>query len=337
MIPTIEINEKSRTPKYIQLAESISRKIKNKSLSNDEQLPSINLLSALYDLSRDTVRKAYLELKKKDLVEGVRGKGYYIKFPQVQRKRIFFLMNKLSSHKKQLYDAFMRTLGPEVKIDFFIYNNHFDLFKQLLLNNQDDYSHYVIIPHFYSHGDRAVELINRLPKEKLILLDKKLDKIEGVYACVYQDFEKNIYDSMTEAKELLRKYQTLKLVFPLNTYQPREIINGFQKYCFENFCNGKLVANLDKEEVKEGEAYITMMEDDLVSLIKKIKKTDLKVGKHIGILSYNENPLKEILLDGITVMSTDFEQLGRTAAEFILNEEKEHRSNPFRLIIRNSL
>ena len=79
------------------------------------------------------------------------------------------------------------------------------------------------------------------------------------------------------------------------------------------------------------------MEHDLVSLIKKTKEENLRVGKDIGILSYNENPLKEILLDGITVMSTDFWGMGEKAAKMILNNDLSHFENPFRLIVRHSL
>jgi DNA-binding LacI/PurR family transcriptional regulator len=61
------------------------------------------------------------------------------------------------------------------------------------------------------------------------------------------------------------------------------------------------------------------------------------VGEEIGILSYNESPYKEVLLDGIAVISTDFVQLGRTAANLVLSGEKMHISNPFSLILRNSI
>ncbi len=338
MLSAIEIKDNSRTPKYLQLAHSLSTRIEDQTLSREEQLPSINLLSSYYDISRDTARKAYLELKRKNLVVGVKGKGYYIKEDtSPSRKRIFFLTNKLSAHKKALFEAFQKELGPDAKVELFIYNNRYEVFRHLLLDNLEGYSHYVIIPHFYSDGDKALELINRIPKNKLILLDKKLKGISGDYACVYQDFENNIYDSMHEALQQLKKYKLLKLIFPLGTYQPREIIHGFQSFCIKFGFQGKLVTDVSKEPIEKGEVYITMMEEDLVTVVKRIKSMDLKVGNEVGILSYNENPLKEVLLDGITVMSTDFQMIGRSAARLIHSGEKEHISNPFRLILRNSL
>jgi len=63
----------------------------------------------------------------------------------------------------------------------------------------------------------------------------------------------------------------------------------------------------------------------------------LTVGKDIGIISYNETPLKEILLDGITTISTDHDQMGRTAAGLINENKHAIIKNPFTLIRRKSL
>ena len=79
------------------------------------------------------------------------------------------------------------------------------------------------------------------------------------------------------------------------------------------------------------------MEADLVTLIKKVKDLGLKVGDQVGIISYNESPIKEILLDGITTMSTDFAAMGRRAAEMILKKEVGSVENAFQLRLRSSL
>ena len=338
MRTSIEISDHSRTPKYIQLAKHLTTKIENKLIAVDEQLPSINYLSAEYDISRDTARKAYIELKRRNLVEGVRGKGYYVKVaPQCVDRKIFFLTNKLSAHKKTLYDALREELGASTKIDFFIYNSDIDQFEQLIMNNLTGYTHYVIIPHFYKEDRRAADIIRYIPKDKLIMLDRKMMQLGDNYGSVYQDFEHNLYSALTEAKSHLRKYSTLKLIFPLKAYQPREIISGFQNFCIANQMQGKLVVDVEKDQFQPGDVFISMMEDELVSIIKKSRTLGLKVGQDIGIISYNENPLKEVLLDGITVISTDFEQMGRDAASMIRTGERMHLSNPFRLILRNSL
>jgi DNA-binding LacI/PurR family transcriptional regulator len=79
------------------------------------------------------------------------------------------------------------------------------------------------------------------------------------------------------------------------------------------------------------------MEDDLVELIEKIIGDNLQPGKEIGVISYNETPLKKIILNGITTISTNFKLMGEKAAEMILDNNKEHVAIPFFVTERNSL
>ena len=79
------------------------------------------------------------------------------------------------------------------------------------------------------------------------------------------------------------------------------------------------------------------MEDDLVILIEKILSQGLKVGHDVGVISYNETPLKKIILDGITTISTDFQMMGEKTAELILKNSLEHVEARFYLTLRNSL
>ncbi|MGF7230548.1 substrate-binding domain-containing protein [Arachidicoccus sp.] len=79
------------------------------------------------------------------------------------------------------------------------------------------------------------------------------------------------------------------------------------------------------------------MEDDLVILIKKILESKLEVGKEVGIISYNETPIKQIILNGITTISADFKYMGQRAAEMIIEKQLEHSSVPFYLTLRASL
>jgi DNA-binding LacI/PurR family transcriptional regulator len=91
------------------------------------------------------------------------------------------------------------------------------------------------------------------------------------------------------------------------------------------------------ETISEGDVYIVVMEDDLVKLIEIIMLTDFKIGQQVGIISYNETPIKKVILNGITTISTDFHQMGEMAADLIRNNSKEHLRVPFKLTLRESL
>jgi len=247
------------------------------------------------------------------------------------------LFNKLSAHKKIIYDALVAALGDDVAIDFYIYNNDFNLFKKLLQSKKQDYSHYVIIPHFIEGGENAHEIINTIPKDKLILLDKNIAGIEGDYSVVFENFEKDIFEALTQARAQLSKYHTLKLIFPDQSYFPVEIINGFQRFCQQYAFNYEVVNNISIAPINKGEAFINLMEDDLVILLERIMEHKLKVGKEVGVISYNETPIKKVILNGITTISTDFKYMGTVAASMILESSKSHIEVPFYYTRRSSL
>jgi len=334
----IYFDDFSATPKYQQLANSIIKAIEDGKLQTDDVLPSINELSFEYEICRDTAEKGYKFLKKQGIIGSVPGKGYFIKSTDVNKTtKIFLMFNKLSPHKKIIYDAFVSSLRDTASIDFYIYNNDLALFKKLLQNSKTDYHYYVILPHFIEGGDTAHNIINTIPKEKLILLDKVIPGVTGNFGAVYENFEKDIYTSLEQALEPLQKYHTIKIIFPENSYYPDEIIKGFTSFCKEYAFNFKVVHDISEETIGKGEVFINLMDNDLVVLIERIMESKLKVGKDVGVISYNETPLKKIILDGVTTISTDFEAMGVETARIIQENQLRHVEVPFHLTLRASL
>ncbi|QJD95258.1 GntR family transcriptional regulator [Mucilaginibacter robiniae] len=334
----IEIDYYSSTPKYLQLANSIAKAVRDNKLYKNDILPSINELNYNFEISRDTAEKAYKHLKSIGILGSVPGKGYYIKSTEaIQQFKVFLLFNKLSTHKKIIYDALVAGLDNQAAIDLYIYNNDYALFKKFLENAGDDYTHYVIVSHFLEGGENAHELINRIPKDKLILLDKLIKGVDGDCAAVYENFEKDIFSALEQALPQLRKYHTIKITFPESTYFPNEILQGCSNFCTQYGFHYKVAHQVETEPIDAGEAFITLMEHDVVTLVERILQTDLQVGKDVGVISYNETPLKKIILNGLTTISTDFQKMGEVTAQLILNHHCSHIEIPFYLRLRASL
>jgi DNA-binding transcriptional regulator YhcF (GntR family) len=334
----IVIDYISATPKYLQLANGIIKAIGDRKLKKEDMLPSINELSFEFEMSRDTAEKGYKYLKEMGVVGSVPGKGYFIKSIDTKVElKIFLLFNKLSPHKKIIYDSFAQALGDIASIDFYIYNNDYSFFKKLIENKKNDYTHYVIIPHFNEGGENVQEILNDIPPEKLILLDKLQPNIQGKFGAVYEEFEKDIYGALKQALPRLIKYDAIHIVFPRDSYFPKEILQGFNKFCQQYAFSYKIVHEIQEEEINKGTVYICLMDIDLVTLIEKIISSKLKVGKDVGVISYNESPMKKIILNGITTISTDFDMMGIKAAELILNKSTAHIAIPFSLTLRPSL
>jgi DNA-binding transcriptional regulator YhcF (GntR family) len=342
----LDIDENSRKPKYIQIVDSITQNITQGNFYIDDKMPSINMLSEEFYLSRDTVEKAYKILKERKIITSVRGKGFYIARTNLNLKiNILFLVNKLSSYKLQIYNAFNRSIGANSHTDLQIYHCDETVFLNLLEKNKGAYDYFVIMSHFKSDAfkhvsapDKVLQVINKIPKDKLIMLDNLNNKIDGKIVKVYQDYENDIYESLIKGYKKIVKYKKLMLVYPAKSVYPypKRIVHGFRKFCIEKLLDFEVIDEIyDDMVLKNGDLFITIVEDDLVNLINQIRDKEFTIGKDIGVLSYNDTPLKDLL--GISVLSTDFNTMGKTAAQMILNKEKGSVKNPFNFIDRESM
>ena len=334
----IVLDYRSATPKYQQLANSVIHAIQEGKIAKNDVLPSLSELSFEFEISRDTAERGYKYLKDFGILGSVPGKGYFIKSIEIdQPRKVFLLFNKLSPHKKIIYDSIVASLNKQASIDFYIYDNDFSFFKKLLASKKEGYTHYVIIPHFIEGGENAFEVINSIDKNKLILLDKLVPGVTGQFGAVYENFEKDIFNALEKALPRLTNYHTIKIIFPKHSYFSQEILKGYHLFCDTYAFAHKIVHQIEDEPISAGEVYINLMEDDLVKLIEQILITKLKVGKEVGVISYNETPMKKIILEGITTISTDFKMMGERTAEMILSNSKEHIEIPFYLTLRPSL
>lgn len=335
----LKIDSNLKIPKYIQIVNAVSNAIRQGKLKKGDNIFSINELSDEFLLSRDTVQKAYNLLRKKGIITSVKGKGFYINRTDISTPlRILLLFNKISNYKRQIYHSFVNTMGDKAAVDLKIHHSNTQVLDSLITENLHEYDYYVLMPHFYSDADEIYTIIKKIPAEQIIILDKDLPHTYSKYAGVYQDFKNDIYNALESGLDSIRKYSKLILVFPKIIPYPKEIITGFRSFCNSHNMAYNIIDEIEEETIIiKKEAYVVIEETDLVTLIKSCQTQNLKVGKDIGIISYNDTLLKEILLDGITVISTDHQLMGETAAKLILENRKEKIKNPFTFIKRKSL
>jgi DNA-binding transcriptional regulator YhcF (GntR family) len=333
-----QIDGSRRTPKYLQLAHCITKAIKNGNLKNNDRIPSINELSNEFILSRHTVQKAYCLLIETGIIVPIQGKGFYINRTDIGTPyRVLLIMNKISNYKKLIYNSFIQTLGSKAVVELKVHHSNVSLLDEFITGHAKEFDYILIMPHFYEDQEKALEIIRKIPKDKLILLDKEIPGVES-FASVHQDFKNDISEALESALPQLEKYQELILVFPKLVNYPQEIAAGFKNFCIQQQFKSQIIPEVnDTLQITKGKVFIVIEEADLVNIIRQSKKTGLQPGKDYGIISFNDTPLKEILLDGITVISTDHEQMGAIAAKLILENRREKIKNSAHLILRNSL
>ena len=334
----ITFNTTSNKPKFQQLIDFIIDAIEDGSLVRGQRLPSINAISESSGIARMTVAKAYDELRALGLVTSHHGKGFYVNSTDTRSQlNIFVLFDALTPYKEILYENMLKILGEDVNINIFFHHHNLKVFENLILNNLGTYNFYVIMPHFYQD---VTSILEQIPKEKLLILDIDVPKFGNDYAILHQNFEQNIYQGLSEAELLIRKYQTLTLILSSKNFQytPDGIIKGFERFCQEKGIRYEIISNLEEQQhLKKDHAYLLFREDDLVRAINWSNKKGLKIGKNIGLISYDDTPIKEILAEGISVISNDFALMGKRAAEMILSKEKGRFVNESKFIKRNSL
>lgn len=332
------IDSTSATPKYLQVVNAVIADIEAGILKRGERVPSINETSEMYYLSRDTIEKAYKVLRKRGVISSVKGKGCYIsKSFTTDKIRVLLLFNKLSAYKKTVYYSLLKTLGEDAIVDMHIHHYDGKICENFINENLGKYHYFVIMPHFYNNLEAAMQTIQKIPAEKLLLLDKNMESYTGKCAAIYQDFERDIRNALHSGKDLLDKYKKLILVYPKDMSYPIEIVKGFRHFCRERSIEHAVISNINEEPIMPKSAYIVLEESDLVDLIEQSRSLGMSLGKDLGLISYNDTPLKKILDNGITVISTDHEKMGETAAYMLKNKVRERIHNPFTLIRRNSL
>lgn len=329
----ITVDNHSNLPKYKQIVFSIESAISENRLKKNDKLPSVNKVSLEFSISRDTVLLAYDELKKRGIIYAILGKGYYVKSVEFSfEQRIFLLFDELNIFKEDIYNSFLEKMNNTAQVDIFFHHFNIEMFKKLINESNGNYSKYIIMP---TNLVGAASLIKTLPKQDVYILDQTNSDLKD-FPSIHQNFVKDIYEALQQGKDLIDKYQKLVLIFP-GFREPLGMKIGFEKFCIDYNFNYEIISQFEEREIQIGEIYVIPDDRDLVKVIEKSKTQKLKLGLDFGIISYNETPLKKVVENGITTISTDFNEMGRQLAEMILENKKVQIENKNSLIIRNSL
>ncbi|MDY8137966.1 GntR family transcriptional regulator [Aquimarina sp. 2201CG5-10] len=329
----ISIRSNTSVPKYKQIIVSVEEAILNGVYKRDDKLPSINSIRNRFSLSRDTVLLAYNDLKLRGIIQAIPGKGYYIKSENISTvQKIFLLFDELNAFKEDLYNSFLSNLDEGVEVDIFFHHFNLSVFSKLIYDNIGIYHSYIIMPANLKNTHLVIE---KLPTKRVYILDQTHKGLQR-YPGIFQNFEKDLHKALHIGLELLKKYQNLVLLFEKDK-QPTGILKGFKKFCIDKGFKHEVIDQLNDRIFKSGEVYLIPDDRNLIRIIKKVKEQKLVLCEDIGIVSYNDTLLKEIVEGGITTISTDFKKMGERLAQMIMQKENLKIENPNHLIIRNSL
>jgi len=332
-VKIIQIDDSIEVPKYRQIINSVCHAINRGDLKRGDKSPSINQICKEFDLSRDTVMVAFDELKSKGIIRSVPGKGYYVKSTELYKEeKVFLLFDELNAFKEDLYTSFINKLDSKITVDIFFHHFNFQIFKDLITRSAGKYTSYVIMPATF---EETSEVIGQLPVDKVFILDRMKPDLAD-YPVVYQDFNNDVFQALTTGEDLLKKYKKLIMIFP-GGKEPEGRMTGFRSFCEKKKIPFEIKRSFASFKIKKGEAYFIPSDRNLVTLVKLAAKKGFCLGKDLGVVSFNDTMLKEVVAGGITTISTDFKKMGETLASMIMEKSKIQVANPATLIRRKSL
>lgn len=330
----LRFDDRLPVPKYQHIIDAVRQKIRSGELKKGDRIPSINALCKRYQLSQDTVLMAYNELKAKGILTSQVGKGYFVQSNRADTgHRVFLLFDKLTAYKEALYESFKDALAGRGVEQIFFHHDNPEIFQALLEMARGEYTDYVIMPIEEDSCKRAME---QLPRGRVYLLDQGKATYGGHYPGVWQDFEGDLVGILRENEASVRRYSRLILLTGRQGVTRRAIAKGFREYCHQSGREPIMALSAPLIEVRQGDLIIAIDDRDLEYLVRYAAVHGLQPGRDLGIISYNETPLKGIAGPGITTISTDFASMGKSMAEMIVSGKKKKIDNPFRIYRRAS-
>ena len=334
--PGISLNGTSSETKLQQLTNEIIRVIHTE-LKEGDSLPSVNALSRSLNISRDTVFKAYRELKRRRIVDSTPTKGYFV---NREMNRVLLLLDYYSPFKDLVYQEIGKNLMGKFSLDLVFHHYNKNLFESIILESIGWYNNYVIM-NFDTQEFEISEVLRKIDPSKLLLLDIPVYRWKNFtrekYSYIWQNFDDAVYDCLNDISERLKHYKSLHLIIPDHLQHPPVTVQAFEKFCMVKKIPHEVITTAKDIQLKRGDAYFVLRENELATILYLSRKEGLRVGEDIGILAYNDTPIYEFVASGISVISTDFREMGRKAGSFIQNGKAIREIIPTKVILRKSL
>ena len=329
-------------PLFRQLIAYIVDNIRHGIFSPDKPIPSLNAMAIQTGLSKETVIKAYAHLCKEGVLNSLPGKGYFVRDGYLSGKpSVFVLMDKFSLHQQDIMTGLLETLNGSADITIRMHYQSISQFEAELSKALDRYDWYVVFPHFSLEENsqaKVVKLLNTIPAEKLIIMDRLVDGLSEMTGASYQSIEQDIPAMLAPVLGDIRKYRCLRYISLSVSLYGDLVAETIRKFCEEHSVSVDILKEVPSV-INEKDLFFvsgSRLDRRLSELIRNMSDSGLIIGEEVGLICYNDFPLNEFILGGLTTLSTDFTQMGRTAAKMILSGSLSKVHCPCSLIRRNT-
>ncbi len=319
-----------QSSKVTQLADLISQAISMREFLEGDSLPSINELSRRYGVSRDTVFKAFSDLRERGIIDSTPRKGYFV---TGQVTNVLLLLDQYTPFKETLYNSFAKHLPVNYKVDLLFHQYNERLFSTIVRESVGKYNKYVVMNF---DNERFSASLNKISPARLLLLDfGKFEKERYSYVC--QDFDESFYGALQRLDDRFSSYRKFVFLFPSSLKHPQSSKDYFFRFCQDYNLSGSVEEDVENLKVEKDTAYLAIKQQDVVKVVKQGRLAGLKCGKDFGLLAYNDIPSYEVIDEGITALTIDWQQMGNEVARFVQDNAVVQKYLPTEVRLRNSL
>jgi DNA-binding transcriptional regulator YhcF (GntR family) len=220
---------------YKMIVDDICSQISNHELSFGDRIRSLNESCSHYNVSRESVVKAYNELKSKGIISTIPGKGNFVKSTNVNiTRKALLIFDELTLYKSTLYNTILKEIEDKIPIEIFFHHFNLDLLFQILSENEKSYTDFIVMPIY----DKLVEqkLIELKKNANVFLLDQGKDYFKTDFPKVCQDFHYDLYNTLVKIKEGISKYDNIYMQIDKPNNSSEEFIVGKMKSSLRKFC-----------------------------------------------------------------------------------------------------
>ena len=344
MPETIKIDHESQVPGYKQIVGQVEALVRSGEYAEGCLLPSMNELSAMLDISKETVKKAYSILRNKGFIDARQGKGFYVSAAEVSAKMsVLVLFDKLSNYKQVLFNSFAGEIGDAAEITIRLHNQNVELLEYYIEENLDLFDYNVITPHFpldAASQKRVLKILTRIPNRKLIQVDHWMKELPGNSGAVYQDFANDAYEGLGYGLKKLNTCPRFNVVTLPSSLYYTSVGKAVERFCRDNDIAVEFLTEITPGIIREKEVYLILNSQydlGLIELVRRARQLNFRVGRDSSIIFYNESPINEIILNGLTTISTDFRQMGVLVARMILEKSLSKVKCEMQMLCRDAV
>lgn len=323
-----KIDDSSPKTKFQQLVDQFRNAILTKDLEKGERLLSVNEMMKSCKVSRDTVVKVYNELKAQNLIIASPQKGYFV---AENNKRLLLVLDTFKAYKEELYDAIISHLPEDYEVELVFHHYNIELLESVLNQGMPRCSCCAVMS--FDHPGVPI-LMNKIPRDKLLIIDWNIRMQEASF--IGQDFNEALFNNLEANFDQLKKYKRWVYVYPAFTYHPPCSITAFSRFCESQDLEFEIKKDVNFDP-QRGDLYLLVSDRTMALLLNSVQDEQLEIGHDIGILSYNETPLKKYVRNGISVISTDFKEMGKQIAQWTQSNRPVNISIPTCITLRDSL